>query len=59
MFDKFKKFLIVVAHPDDDILGCGGTLRKLSRLKKDIRVIFIAEGSSCRFKNYKKLYFYF
>ena len=54
MFDKFKKFLIVVAHPDDDILGCGGTLRKLSRLKKDIRVIFIAEGSSCRFKNYKK-----
>tara|TARA_B100000787_G_C16192023_1_gene298126 strand:- start:1868 stop:2566 length:699 start_codon:yes stop_codon:yes gene_type:complete len=54
MFDKFKKFLIVVAHPDDDILGCGGTLRKLSRLKKNIRVIFIAEGSSCRFKNYKK-----
>ena len=54
MFDKFKKFLIVVAHPDDDILGCGGTLRKLSRLKKNIRVVFIAEGSSCRFKNYKK-----
>ena len=54
MIDKFKKILIVVAHPDDDILGCGGTLRKLSRLKKNIRVIFIAEGSSCRFKNYKK-----
>ena len=54
MFDKFKKFLIVAAHPDDDILGCGGTLKKLTKLKKNVRVIFVAEGSSCRFKNYKK-----
>ena len=54
MIDKFKKFLIVVAHPDDDVLGCGGTLKKLSKLNKNVKVIFIAEGSSCRFKNHKK-----
>jgi|TARA_B100000401_G_C52764042_1_gene699756 LmbE family N-acetylglucosaminyl deacetylase len=55
-FNKFKKFLIVVAHPDDDVLGCGGTIKKLTKLKKKVRVIFIAEGSSCRFKNLKKYF---
>ena len=40
MFDKFKKFLIVVAHPDDDILGCGGTLKKLTKLKKKCKSNF-------------------
>lgn len=54
MIGKFKKYLIVAAHPDDDVLGCGGTLKKLSKLKKNVRVIFIAEGSSCRFTNYEK-----
>jgi LmbE family N-acetylglucosaminyl deacetylase len=45
-----NKILIVAAHPDDDILGCGGLMAKYSKQKK-IRVIFIAEGSSCRFSN--------
>ncbi len=53
-FNKFKKYLIVVAHPDDDILGCGGTIKKLTKLKKKVKVVFLAEGSSCRYKNSKK-----
>lgn len=47
---KKEKVLIIAAHPDDDILGCGGYCAKYSNTK-DIRVIFIAEGSSCRFQN--------
>lgn len=53
---KINKVLIVVAHPDDDILGCGGLIDKLIREKKIIKIIFLAEGSSCRFlkKNQQK-----
>ncbi|MFD2532955.1 PIG-L deacetylase family protein [Gracilimonas halophila] len=43
-----KRVLIVSAHPDDDILGCGGFMAKYSSSVK-FKVIFIAEGSSCRF----------
>tara|TARA_B100001250_G_C19798976_1_gene790088 strand:- start:1223 stop:1918 length:696 start_codon:yes stop_codon:yes gene_type:complete len=42
------RILIIAAHPDDDILGCGGFISKYSD-SIDFRVIFIAEGSSCRF----------
>lgn len=43
-----NKYLIIAAHPDDDILGCGATLSKLSK-NNIIKVIFIGEGSSCRY----------
>ena len=35
-----NKYLIIAAHPDDDILGCGATLSKLSK-NNIIKVIFI------------------
>lgn len=44
-----ERVLIVCAHPDDDILGCGGILAKYKSTSIQFRVIFIAEGSSCRF----------
>ena len=46
-----KKILAVVAHPDDDILGCGGIFSKFKN-NSLIKVLFIGEGSSwqVRFK---------
>jgi LmbE family N-acetylglucosaminyl deacetylase len=42
------KILVVVAHPDDDILGCGGFIAKYHSHKK-FKVVFLAEGTTCRF----------
>ena len=43
-----NKVLIIAAHPDDDILGCAGLMSKY-RGQVEFKVVFIAEGSSCRF----------
>jgi len=45
---NFGKTLVVAAHPDDETLGCGGLISKLTNQGEQVRVIFIAEGSSCR-----------
>ena len=44
-----NKILIIAAHPDDEILGCGGFLAKYGG--ESSRVVFVAEGTSCRFNS--------
>ena len=39
--------LVVSAHPDDEIIGMGGTLKKLSK-KHKIKILFLAEGITSR-----------
>lgn len=40
--------LVVAAHPDDEVLGCGGTLAKLAQAGATIHVAFLADGVSSR-----------
>ena len=51
---NFGKTLVVAAHPDDELLGCGGLLAKLINQGEQVRVIFIAEGTSCRYETFNK-----
>jgi len=44
------KILVVAAHPDDETLGMGGTLKKLSK-HHQIKVMFLADGISGRRKS--------
>ena len=43
-----KKILVVAAHPDDEILGCGGTLIKYQKKGFKIKIIFLSDGESSR-----------
>lgn len=42
------KILIIAAHPDDEILGMGGTILKHSKNGDKIRTIYLATGISSR-----------
>jgi len=46
-----KRVLIISAHPDDEVLGCGGIISKYINRGVQFFVLFIAEGSSCRFED--------
>src|SRR5579872_3036765 len=38
----------IVAHPDDEILGCGGTLRRHVLGGDEVSIIILADGESSR-----------
>ena len=42
-----KTILIVAAHPDDEILGCGGTVAKLAQ-ENDVYSLVLGEGVTSR-----------
>jgi LmbE family N-acetylglucosaminyl deacetylase len=43
-----EEVLVIAAHPDDETLGMGGTIHKLSLLGSRVRVVFLSDGVSSR-----------
>ncbi|MDC1030252.1 PIG-L family deacetylase [Flavobacteriaceae bacterium] len=43
-----KKILVLAAHPDDETLGCGGTLHRLSKEGYDVNLLTFTDGESSR-----------
>jgi len=39
-----ERIVILAPHPDDETLGCGGTIRLLVKSSKQIKVIFLTSG---------------
>lgn len=40
--------LVVVAHPDDEVLGCGGAIARHSREGDVVHILILAEGATSR-----------
>jgi LmbE family N-acetylglucosaminyl deacetylase len=38
--------LVVAPHPDDEVLGCGGTIALLRRAQTPVRVIIVSDGGA-------------
>jgi len=43
-----KKILVIAAHPDDEVLGCGGALVKHKNSKDEISLVFLSDGYTSR-----------
>ena len=43
-----KNILVIAAHPDDEILGCGGTIMKHSMEGDKVNILIAAEGITSR-----------
>ena len=52
-----KNIFVVAAHPDDEILGCGGTLLKHVANGDKVYILFVAEGVTGRYKKNEKMKF--
>ncbi len=49
-----KNIFVVAAHPDDEILGCGGTLLKHIANGDKVYILFVSEGVTGRYKKNEK-----
>lgn len=46
--NNLKIYLVVAAHPDDEVLGCGGTIARLSREGHKVFIAILGEGITSR-----------
>ena len=46
---KNNKVLVIAAHPDDEVLGCGGTMARLVKEGNDVFIAILGEGITSRY----------
>lgn len=48
-----ERILIIVAHPDDEVLGMGGTIAKYALAGAEIALLIVTDGSSAQYQGNK------
>lgn len=49
-FIRTERILIVAAHPDDEVLGCGATIAKYTKAGVRVSVLLLGEGPLSRYE---------
>lgn len=50
MLDTIDCALVIAPHPDDEILGCGGTMARLADMARTVHVAIVTSGTEPRFR---------
>jgi LmbE family N-acetylglucosaminyl deacetylase len=48
MFAETDVCCVIAAHPDDEVLGCGGTIARLAEAGCAVHILLLADGESAR-----------
>lgn len=46
-----KRVLVIAAHPDDEVLGVGGTVSKLTARGVECHLLIVTDGSSAQYRD--------
>ena len=46
-----KRILVIAAHPDDEVLGVGGTIAKLTAKGIECNLLIVTDGSSSQYRD--------
>lgn len=46
-----EKVLVIVAHPDDEVLGMGGTIAKLASKNIEVGLLIVTDGSTAQYRD--------
>ncbi len=47
---KISRVLVIAAHPDDEVLGCGGTIARLAKDGHEVYIAILGEGITSRYQ---------
>jgi N-acetylglucosamine malate deacetylase 1 len=45
-----KRIIVLAPHPDDETIGCGGTIAKLARSGSNVCILFVSRGDAVNVK---------
>lgn len=49
-----SRILVLAAHPDDEVLGCGGTITRMAREGHEVYIAILGEGITSRYLERQK-----
>lgn len=50
-----ERVLVIAAHPDDEVLGMGGTIAKYAKRGDEVAVLIVTDGSMSQYRNDPRL----